>query len=1177
LLLRQTAEAMRAGQGRDGTGGEAQQQQQKQQKRRSGNSSTPPTNNNGLSVRGVLDLRPVLDACELEGLCLTARQLEGVAATLEAAYAAKAQAEEEAEEEEDAAAAPTPRSSLRFPALAALAARIDPSERDHLLHPIRSAVRLGSLSDDASPELKRVRTERRENMASTRALVSEIAKKLHATGASEVKEPVVAARGRLAVSVRAGQSGSVPGGAGVRLGQSSTGATLYVEPRGAVRGNNREAELRQQEEDEEAKVLRALSRRVAARAPMLRAMLDACAELDVVAARAAHARWCRGVRPEFVFAEEERGGDGPSSSSPFDVRALRHPLLLEPSLPPLPPPPARDDDAMFAAAADAAALAAAAGEGGPAAALAAAPNAAPRPVSVSAQGVPSWGLGLPGVAGTITKRGSAAAAAAAGDGEGDTQQQQQQRAPPPRPIDFVVPAGGGGGGGGAGGGGGEPATTTTTRVVAITGPNTGGKTATLKAVGLAALMAKAGMFLPLEVGVGGENGGSGSGGGGGDGGSNANPPPLPPRLAWFDRVLADIGDAQSLQQSLSTFGGHVRRLRGVLSAATPGSLVLLDEVGSGTDPQEGAALARAVLDRLAATARLTVGTTHHAELKLASREDARYAPAAMGFDASTLRPTYSLRWGRTGDSNALDVAEAIGFDASVVKEARALAAAEQARQQRGEREGERESGGSAAAVAPKPTTETTSAPATATTTTTPTTMAGVAKGVEAEILAAERQLAARAAERERREAEVSRLRGLTAELMRVRRTLQGESDALLRREAAGMALRLHDRLRAARRAPVALPASASAPAASGQPSELRELEREFARWEALVRERVEADYGPGGFVGRIRDGEEAGEGGGGSDEPQRQRGGGSSGSTSSSSSSSPPIRVGDYVHVTRLGALGYGRVTRVSRGKGGKGGGKGGNGASSSSSPTIQLRVRTALMGMEARATLDEVLRLDGPPGGGFGAAELAAFAAAEEAKAQAAHAAAASSGGEEDGATASSSPSSSPAAVPGMGPSEAALLMRVDDALSSSMSSPRGYSASEPGSIEEDEEDAAGLAPPPPPSSADGTLDVSREPSPEMAAGAVLDALDEAAAAAATSGQARPLSLRVRHGKGLRAAVRAAVEAAAADEDEEEEGDGVARWRLLGLSDEEEPGATLVRFAVVVESAAAAAARPRA
>ena len=180
------------------------------------------------------------------------------------------------------------------------------------------------------------------------------------------------------------------------------------------------------------------------------------------------------------------------------------------------------------------------------------------------------------------------------------------------------------------------------RVVAITGPNTGGKTVTLKSLGLAALMARAGLFLPC----------SGT-----------------PRLPWCGQVLADIGDEQSLQQNLSTFSGHIRRIARILEALGPepgASLVLLDEVGAGTDPTEGAALAAALLRQLAERARLTVATTHFGELKALKYADPRFENASVAFDVETLSPTYHLQWGIPGRSNALAIAARLGLDGRVV-------------------------------------------------------------------------------------------------------------------------------------------------------------------------------------------------------------------------------------------------------------------------------------------------------------------------------------------------------------------------------------------------------------------------------------------------------------------------------------------------------------------------------
>jgi len=195
------------------------------------------------------------------------------------------------------------------------------------------------------------------------------------------------------------------------------------------------------------------------------------------------------------------------------------------------------------------------------------------------------------------------------------------------------------------------------RVVAITGPNTGGKTVTLKSVGLAALMARAGLFLPC----------SGS-----------------PRLPWCAQVLADIGDEQSLQQNLSTFSGHVRRIARILEALPPAgadlasasgaSLVLLDEVGAGTDPTEGTALAIALLKQLAERARLTIATTHFGELKALKYDDPRFENASVAFDVETLSPTYHLQWGIPGRSNALAIATRLGLDSAVLADAQALLA-----------------------------------------------------------------------------------------------------------------------------------------------------------------------------------------------------------------------------------------------------------------------------------------------------------------------------------------------------------------------------------------------------------------------------------------------------------------------------------------------------------------------
>ncbi|KAM7499852.1 hypothetical protein LguiA_024266 [Lonicera macranthoides] len=185
-----------------------------------------------------------------------------------------------------------------------------------------------------------------------------------------------------------------------------------------------------------------------------------------------------------------------------------------------------------------------------------------------------------------------------------------------------------------------------TRVLVITGPNAGGKTICLKTLGLAAMMAKSGVYVLSSE---------------------------PVKIPWFDSVFADIGDEQSLSQSLSTFSGHLKQTSEILSHSTSRSLVLLDEVGAGTNPLEGAALGMSLLESFAeAGAFLTIATTHHGELKTLKYSNDVFENASMEFDEVNLKPTYKILWGVPGRSNAISIAARLGLPDTILNNAREL-------------------------------------------------------------------------------------------------------------------------------------------------------------------------------------------------------------------------------------------------------------------------------------------------------------------------------------------------------------------------------------------------------------------------------------------------------------------------------------------------------------------------
>ncbi|KAF0109213.1 MAG: DNA mismatch repair protein MutS2 [Anaerolineaceae bacterium] len=464
-----------------------------------------------LTIGGAHDIREQVDLCAHGGV-LDPKEMLDVQSTLVSMRTLRRYFEKHAE---------------ASPRLADIACRL-PAPAGLIESISRCITDTGEVADSASPKLYDLR--RQVRVAHDRLMARLQRYLTDPTTAAKLQDAVITQRdGRYVIPLRAEFKGQVKS---IIHDQSSTGATLFVEPLAVVELNNAYREAQIAERDEVRRILAALSGEVGALAGEIVPGVAALAELDLAFAKGKYAQAVHGSEPILKPASKVKGqtSDHPDlRRSTFDLPTVklldaRHPLL--------------DPETVV-------------------------------PVTID-------------------------------------------------------PAAG-------------------TFALVITGPNTGGKTVTLKTVGLLAVMAQSGLHIPAQ---------SGS------------------ELPCFAAIFADIGDEQSIEQSLSTFSGHITNIVHILKKADKRALVILDELGAGTDPQEGAALARAILSSLLREGITTFVATHYPELKTFAHTTAGVVNASLEFNVQTLRPTFKLTIGLPGRSNALAIAGRLGLPQEIIEAAK---------------------------------------------------------------------------------------------------------------------------------------------------------------------------------------------------------------------------------------------------------------------------------------------------------------------------------------------------------------------------------------------------------------------------------------------------------------------------------------------------------------------------